>query len=293
MVEGYDAADVTRISARAVLEEWSGPASVSARTFRPARGYDTLVESIRSTLASEGAAQHFGTIVRSIAWKKGHVTVEAESDGERTRFEARRAIITLPIGVLQLPGASPNAVRFTPELVTKRRSLEYLASGPVIKVVMSFARPFWTELDDGRYRDAAFFFVPQAPFPTFWTTLPLRSSLLVAWCGGSNVARLSASSGDEVIEAVRISLRALFGRRNYSSLLEHVAWHDWQRDPSSCGAYSYVLARGSAARRSLSEPVEGTLFFAGEACDNTGEAATVGGALRSGIRAARQVLEDS
>ena len=86
------------------------------------------------------------------------------------------------------------------------------------------------------------------------------------------------------------SLRELFGRRNYSSLLEGVFWHDWQRDPFSCGAYSYVVAQGTGARRSLARPMQDTLFFAGEACDTHGEAATVGGALRSGIGAARAVL---
>ena len=97
-------------------------------------------------------------------------------------------------------------------------------------------------------------------------------------------------SEGEIVASVKGSLRELFGRRNYSSLLEGVLWHDWQRDPFSCGAYSYVLAQGAGARRSLARPMQDTLFFAGEACDTQGEAATVGGALRSGIRAAREVL---
>jgi monoamine oxidase len=41
----------------------------------------------------------------------------------------------------------------------------------------------------------------------------------------------------------------------------------------------------------LAEPLEGTLFFAGEATDTEGEAATVTGALQSGARAAREVAE--
>jgi monoamine oxidase len=39
----------------------------------------------------------------------------------------------------------------------------------------------------------------------------------------------------------------------------------------------------------LAAPLEGTLFFAGEATDTTGEATTVTGALRSGARAALEV----
>jgi monoamine oxidase len=74
-------------------------------------------------------------------------------------------------------------------------------------------------------------------------------------------------------------------------LLERIAWHDWQSDPYSRGAYSYVLVNGSRARRVLARPIEDTLFFAGEATDTTGEAATVGGALQSGLTAAKQVAQ--
>ena len=45
----------------------------------------------------------------------------------------------------------------------------------------------------------------------------------------------------------------------------------------------------SGARQVLATPVGGTLFFAGEATDTTGEPATVTGALRSGARAALEV----
>jgi len=50
-----------------------------------------------------------------------------------------------------------------------------------------------------------------------------------------------------------------------------------------------VLVNGSRARRALARPTDDTLYFAGEATDTTGEAATVGGALQSGVAAAQQV----
>ena len=66
--------------------------------------------------------------------------------------------------------------------------------------------------------------------------------------------------------------------------------HNWQTDPYARGAYSYALVDGEGAREKLSEPLARTLFFAGEATD-TEEAGTVAGALRSGERAAREVLD--
>jgi monoamine oxidase len=65
--------------------------------------------------------------------------------------------------------------------------------------------------------------------------------------------------------------------------------HDWQADPFARGAYSYVTVGGTEARERLAAPLEDTLFFAGEAADAEGAAATVEGALRTGMRAAHEV----
>ena len=66
--------------------------------------------------------------------------------------------------------------------------------------------------------------------------------------------------------------------------------HDWQRDPYALGAYSYVATGGLDASRQMSQPVEQTLFFAGEHTDITGHWGTVHAAMRSGLRAAQQIL---
>ena len=68
--------------------------------------------------------------------------------------------------------------------------------------------------------------------------------------------------------------------------------HDWQADPYSRGAYSYVLAGGAEqAQRQLAAPLADTLFFAGEATNFRGHHATVHGAMASGRRAAAEILK--
>jgi monoamine oxidase len=66
--------------------------------------------------------------------------------------------------------------------------------------------------------------------------------------------------------------------------------HDWQSDPFARGAYSYAAVGGRRAGTELAEPVDSTLFFAGEATQSDGRNATVHGAISSGHRAATQVL---
>jgi monoamine oxidase len=82
---------------------------------------------------------------------------------------------------------------------------------------------------------------------------------------------------------------ALFDRNRKDLELEATYVHNWQRDPFARGAYSYVAVGGIRARELLAAPLGGTLYFAGEATDTTGDAATVTGALRSGARAAVEV----
>ena len=67
----------------------------------------------------------------------------------------------------------------------------------------------------------------------------------------------------------------------------------WGQDPWSRGAYSFLgPGASSATRRMLARPIDGRLFFAGEATD-TEHPATVHGALASGQRAAAEIQATS
>ena len=182
-------------------------------------------------------------------------------------------------------------VRFTPGLEEKAQALKRLGSGPVLKVALRFRTAFWEELDEARYRDTSFFHSSRAAFPTFWTALPARAPLLIAWAGGPKATRLSGGATPDIVRHAVTSLKSVFGKRADIGAQLEAAWlHDWQQDPYARGAYSYVTVGGAGARRALAAPLRDTLYFAGEATDFEGEHGTVAGALQSGIRAAREVL---
>jgi monoamine oxidase len=291
LVEGFDAADPTQVSARSIVEEWVGGEALDAPQFRPLGGYGTLLASMAAMLEQGGTRLQLQSVVREVRWEAGAVEVEGVRLGESFRVRANRAIVTLPLGVLQIPPGAAGAVRFDPPLAGKDQALRQLGSGPVLKAVLRFDEAFWERAARGGCRDAAFFHVPDAAFPTFWTALPVRVPLLVAWAGGPRAARLAGVDRDEVLEVALASLRSAFGARIARRMhLESAAMHDWQQDPFARGAYSYVLTNGSAARRVLARPLRETLFFAGEATDSRGEAGTVAGALQSGEAAARAAL---
>jgi monoamine oxidase len=278
MVQGFDAADPARVSARSIVEEWGSGTSMGASQPRPAGGYGPLLEGLAAEALGDGARLRFEAVVREIRWRRGTVEIEGDFLGKRFVERARQAIVTLPLGVLQA-----GAVRFRPALRDKRAALGQLASGPVIKAALRFERPIWEQRSPG----TAFFHAPRSAFPTFWTPLPARVPLLIAWAGGPKAERLARLPEKNLIEQALRGVRALFGR---VAALDAALVHDWRRDPFARGAYSYMLVGGEGAREQLAEPMADTLFFAGEATD-TEEAGTVAGGLRSGSRAARRILE--
>lgn len=81
------------------------------------------------------------------------------------QLSARRAVITVPIGVLRLPARAASAIRFDPPLKKKDAALLRLGAGPVVKLALHFTRAFSDEIGDGKYRDAALFQAPDCPSP--------------------------------------------------------------------------------------------------------------------------------
>jgi monoamine oxidase len=66
---------------------------------------------------------------------------------------------------------------------------------------------------------------------------------------------------------------------------------DWTTVPYIAGGQSYPILDGTNDDRvALAAPIDQRIFFAGEATDVTGEFGTISGALKSGERAAEEVV---
>lgn len=300
-VQGFDAADPERISAKSLAQEMKGLGDVADdMQFRLVNGYGDLIGALRRSLDRRRVELRAGVVAREVKWRRGEVDVRCGAGGRGAVFSAPRAIVTLPLGVLQLPPESPGSVRFDPDIPGKRRAVNQLAFGPIVKAVLLFHEAFWENKDvarsaraDGELADVVFMHNPDAAFPTCWTMRPMRAPILTAWAGGPKALAISGLGQDDLVRAAIASVAGLFNLRpaRIRSLVRHAYVYDWPADPFSRGAYSYVAVGGGAARRALTRPEQGTLFFAGEAVDISGQASTVAGALASGQRAARAILD--
>src|SRR5690606_5622144 len=127
-------------------------------------GYSMLIDALVGALDPRKVKLQLNTIVHEVRWRRGRVSVDATQEGRLLTITAKRAVIALPLGVLQRSSQLPRAVRFEPALASKHKALAGLAVGPVIKILLRFRTAFWEELDDGRYRDAAFIHSAGAAF---------------------------------------------------------------------------------------------------------------------------------
>ena len=294
-VQGFHAADITRVSERALADGGAPEDEEEMRQGRILDGYDNVPAAL---VASVRPSVRLSSVVCEIAWEPGAVEVRYTRAGDGTfTVSARAAVITVPLGVLH-DTTAPSSIAFTPEVDDIRRAASRLAMGTVGRIVLLFGEPFWESKamkrrTGGRsLAQLSFIHSSDHDVPIFWTAAPARSATLVGWAGGTTAARLVGRGAAEVEARAIAAIGRLFGmrRQHVESLIEACWYHDWLADPFTRGAYSYALVGGSAAAKQLAKPVANTLFFAGEAASVEGRTGTVHGAIGTGYRAAAAVL---
>jgi monoamine oxidase len=299
-VEGFHGGAIDTIGVKGLVRANRASDAVDGeRSFRLVGGYDRVIEWLRAGIHPDRGTIHLGTVVTRVRWSPGGVTVETEPlhGGERRSWRARAALITLPLGVLRAEPGSRGAVAFDPDIPAKKRAWSALEMGDAFRLVLRFSERFWERLappgDRGHTLDGmSFLHARGCELPTWWTMFPMRAPVLTAWAGGPQATRLLEIDREEMMgRAVETLGHALgVGAGHVSDHLEAAYTHDWRHDPFTRGGYSFVPVDGLPAQKRLAAPVEGTLFFAGEATNTEGHLGTVHGAIASGRRAAAEIV---
>ncbi|HEY6660080.1 MAG TPA: NAD(P)/FAD-dependent oxidoreductase, partial [Pyrinomonadaceae bacterium] len=283
-VEGFHAAHADRISVRGLNKTNEAAEEIEDdKQFRIQNGYGLLAQTLHDDAVAAGASFHLNTVVEEVHWKRNQIAVLTNTEN---KFKARRLLITLPLPLLQ----KTDRVRFKPALSETEIAANKLAMGNAVKVILRFREPYWVASDE--LKDLTFIHAPAETLPTWWTQFPGNAPLLNGWAGGPRAEKLSTESDDSLLDHALRSLAHIFrvSKTSLEQLLEEFYTHNWEHDPFSRGAYSYIPVGGTDAQAQLAQPLEDTLFFAGEATNTEGHHGTVHGALASGLRAARQMV---
>ncbi len=297
-VSGFNAADPKLVGVHWLVQSSRAEEKIEGdRAFRPQHGYADLLNYFEEQLRANAVRVQAETIVEQIRWREGIAEIKASARGEPITLSAPTVLITIPLALLQAQPDQNGAIEFLPELPQeKRNALATFEMGKVIRVTLRFKQRFWqnvTSAEGKKLSDTSFLFSDDDWFPTWWTPMPDKSPIITGWAPFRCAEKLSGKSHDFVVEqSVKTLARLLhFPLPELEALLSAGHTHDWQSDPFSRGAYSYGKVGCTKLQKLLGDPLANTLFFAGEATDTTGHNGTVHGAIASGIRAAREIME--
>jgi monoamine oxidase len=288
-VEGYDAADADKASTFAFREEWSGG---DMKQYRIEGGYQKLIDYLESRCKAAGVTIITGTTIKNISWHKNKVEAKSESQNV---FHASKILITIP-PLLLYETESKASIAFLPAISSKINAAENIGYGNVIKTTIQFNEAFWKSETITKHLHTSLeklgFLLSDAFIPTWWTQLPYPLPILTGWLAGPKAKKLHDVEDEVILQEALHSLAFIFQSTAEDLEKKITAWNvtNWFKNPFSMGAYSYATLQSETARNELRQPVEDTIYFAGEALDNKGQSGTVEAALQDGKRAAQKMI---
>ncbi len=210
-----------------------------------------------------------------------------DHSGKRVRIETSRGMLTASKVIITVPTnlIADEAIRFFPALPEKVDAARGLPLGLADKVVLA--------LDDaealpkeGNLRGATM----RTAMGTYHLR-PFGQPCIEGFFGG-RFARELEDAGDGALAAQSIDeIVSLLGN-DYRRKLKPLKESRWAHDPFARGSYSHALPGHAGMRAVLASPVDGRLFFAGEAT-SPNFFSTAHGARDSGERAAGEVVAAS
>jgi monoamine oxidase len=236
--------------------------------WRVRRGYGALMAAYGATLplaldCEVGLIDHSAKRLR-IETSQGSLTAD-------------KVIVTVSTNLI-----AREAIRFHPALPEKVGAAAGLPLGLANKVMLALDDP--GDLPkDGNLRGATM----RREMGGFHL-LPFGQRCIEGFFGGS-FARQLDDAGEGALAAEAINEIASLLGNDYRRKLTPLKESRWSHDPFARGSYSHALPGHAGKRAVLAAPVDGRLFFAGEAT-SPNFFSTAHGARDSGERAAKEVL---
>jgi len=238
--------------------------------WRVRRGYGALMAAYGARLPVA-----FNCAVKLIDHSAKRLRIETS----RGTIAAERAIVTVPTNLI-----AREAIRFHPALPRKVDAAAGLPLGLADKVMLALDEPEALPRE-GNLRGATM----RTAMGTFHLR-PFGQPCIEGFFGGRFAQELEdAGAGAFAAHAIDEVVALLGGE--FRRKLKPLAESRWAHDPFARGSYSHALPGHAKMRAVLAAPVDGRLFFAGEAT-SPNFFSTAHGARDSGERAAGEVLAE-
>lgn len=255
-----------------------------------------LIESYASSIPSNSFLMN-SAVTKINYGEDDIVTLEYVTEEKKiSQVSAKKIILTVPLGVLKA-----NVIQFEPKLPSwKTEAIENMSWGTIDMVVFVWDEDTQLPWDTGtglqeirRMDKMSAHLEDQGKWNLFYT-YPLPSAtrhgmvrqICIGYIAGRDLVELYEK--DDEIEykmGMLNALREMFGEENVPRPAEVIV-KSWLKDPYTRGGYSY-----SQPDENMAAPVDGKIFFAGEAT-HTEYYQTVHGALLSGMDAVMKLIEE-
>jgi monoamine oxidase len=206
-----------------------------------------------------------------------------DHSGARLKIETSKGMLTAASAIVALPSAiiAQNETLFTPALPAKTDAARGLPLGLADKLFIALDRA------DEFAADSRLYGATDVTETATYHMRPFGRPVIEGYFGGRNAWALEKDGEGAFFDFAARQLAGILGN-DFAKRLKPLGMHLWGADPFARGSYSYAPPGHVADRARLAAPVDGRLFFAGEAC-SADFFTTAQGAHRTGIDAADAV----
>ncbi len=206
-----------------------------------------------------------------------HTGPQLSIETARGDLRAGAVIVTVPTDILRA-----GDLRFHPALPDKIAAAAALPLG--------LADKLYLKLDGAEEfpRDSHLYGALDSVRTGSYHVRPFGRPLIEVYFGGRFARELEAD-GEAAFASFAIGQLASLLGKGMRKRLHPIAATAWARDPYARGSYSHAMPGHADGRLALAAPVDGRIFFAGEAC-MVHDFSTAHGAYRSGVAAAEAVI---
>ncbi len=205
--------------------------------------------------------------------------------GAKVRLATRHGTIIAAAAILALPTAvlASDRIAFTPAIDEHRHAAARLPLGLADKIFLRLGDGHGLEPDTHLLGN------PHSSCTGSYYLMPFGRPVIECFLAGNCAEELERAGLAGAFAFVADELAALLGS-DFRRKLRLLIGSAWRNADDIGGSYSHALPGQAPSRAVLARPVDGRLFFAGEATDPT-DFSTAHGAWQSGLRAAAEALE--
>lgn len=218
------------------------------------------------------------TAITKIEYNANSITL---TDQNNQQYSCDKLIITVPLSILK-----NNSITFIPQLPNEKLdAIQNIGMGAGMKIILKFNNRFWANNLGSLFGNGT---VPEYWYPSLGKG---NTPVLTAFVMGTKAEYLG-SLGNNAIQTVLAELDSFFGNNAASTNFADGYIMNWTNEPYIKGAYSFPTVNGGISKReALARKINNNLFFAGEATHTEGHSATVHGAIETGYRAVKELID--